>query len=188
MKVSLSLEEVATGVEKQINLTRQQGCATCNASGAAPGSQAEKCSTCGGVGQVQQVARTIFGQQMTVTACPNCGGEGTIVSSPCRDCNGEGRVRGRSSINVRIPAGVQEGNYIPLRGEGEIGIRGGASGDLLVFIEEKEHSHFQKKVMMLSYNYLWDLHKLLLDVKWRFLHYREKHFKDTFGYSSRSNI
>ena len=145
VKVSLSLEEVATGVEKQINLTRQQGCATCNASGAAPGSQAEKCSTCGGVGQVQQVARTIFGQQMTVTACPNCGGEGTIVSSPCRDCNGEGRVRGRSSINVRIPAGVQEGNYIPLRGEGEIGIRGGASGDLLVFIEEKEHSHFSRE-------------------------------------------
>ena len=144
IKVTLSLEEVATGVEKQINLTRQQGCNTCNASGAAEGSQAQKCSTCGGMGQVQQVARTIFGQQMTVTACPNCGGEGTIVSNPCSDCNGEGRVRARSNLNVRIPAGVQEGNYIPLRGEGEIGLRGGPAGDLLVFIEEEEHSHFSR--------------------------------------------
>jgi molecular chaperone DnaJ len=145
IKVILSLEEVATGVEKQINLTRQQGCNTCNSTGAADGSKAKKCSTCGGVGQVQQVARTIFGQQMTVTACPNCGGEGTIVSTPCSDCNGEGRVRARSNLNVRIPAGVQEGNYIPLRGEGEIGLRGGPAGDLLVFIEEKGHSHFSRE-------------------------------------------
>jgi molecular chaperone DnaJ len=145
IKVSLSLEEIAAGAEKQINLTRQQGCATCDSSGAASGSQVEKCGTCGGVGQVQQVARTIFGQQMTVTACPNCGGEGTTVSSPCSDCNGEGRVRARSNINVRIPAGVQEGNYIPLRGEGEIGIRGAPAGDLLVFIEEKEHDHFSRE-------------------------------------------
>jgi molecular chaperone DnaJ len=144
LKISLTLEEIMTGVEKQINLTRLEGCETCNASGAAPGAQKESCSTCGGVGQVQQVARTLFGQSMTVTACPTCGGEGSTVSARCSDCDGEGRVRGQTRLTVRIPAGVQEGNYIPLRGQGEAGPRGGPSGDCLVFIEEKEHAQFTR--------------------------------------------
>ncbi len=144
IKVQLSLEEIFTGVEKKINLSRLQGCETCAASGAAPGAKKETCSTCGGVGQVQQVARTLFGQQMTVVACPACGGEGSTVSKPCPDCRGEGRVRGQSTLTVRIPAGVQEGNYIPLRSQGEVGPRGGPSGDCLVFIEEKEHEHFTR--------------------------------------------
>ncbi len=144
IKVALSLGEIMTGVEKQINLTRFQGCETCRSTGAAPGASREKCSTCGGVGQVQQVARTLFGQQMTVTACPACGGEGSTVTERCDDCSGEGRVRGQTRLTVRIPAGVQEGNYIPLRGQGEVGPRGGQAGDCLVFIEEKEDAKFTR--------------------------------------------
>ncbi len=144
IKVSLSLAEIMTGVEKQINLTRFQGCDTCSSTGAAPGASREKCTTCGGVGQVQQVARTLFGQQMTVAACPACGGEGSTVSERCGDCSGEGRVRGQTRLTVRIPAGVQEGNYIPLRGQGEVGPRGGPAGDCLVFIEEKEDAKFTR--------------------------------------------
>lgn len=144
VKVALSLEEIVTGTEKQINLSRLQNCETCDATGAAPGATKETCSTCRGVGQVQQVARTLFGQQMTVTACPACNGEGSTVSDPCSDCRGEGRLRGQTRLTVRIPAGVQEGNYIPLRGQGEVGPRGGPAGDCLVFIEEQDHEHFTR--------------------------------------------
>jgi molecular chaperone DnaJ len=142
--VKLTLEEVAKGVEKKINLSRQQRCDTCGGSGAAPGSSRETCSTCGGVGQVQQVSRSFFGQSVTVTTCPTCEGEGSSISDPCTDCRGDGRVRGQTTLTVRIPAGVRSGNYIPLRGQGEIGPRGGAAGDCLVFIEEMDHEYFTR--------------------------------------------
>ncbi|MEW6749548.1 MAG: molecular chaperone DnaJ [Candidatus Latescibacterota bacterium] len=146
LKVSLqlTLEEIAAGVEKQIHLNRLQRCQTCEGSGAAPGSSKQTCGTCGGVGQVQQVTRSFFGQSVSITACPTCDGEGTVISSPCPDCRGEGRVRGRTTLTVRIPAGVRSGNYIPLRGQGEVGPRGGPPGDCLVFVEEKEHEHFTR--------------------------------------------
>jgi len=142
--VKLTLEEVAKGVEKKINLNRQQRCDTCSGSGAAPGSSRESCSTCGGVGQVQQVSRSFFGQSVTVTTCPTCEGEGSSISDPCPDCRGDGRVRGQTTLTVRIPAGVRSGNYIPLRGQGEVGPRGGAAGDCLVFIEEMDHDYFTR--------------------------------------------
>ena len=140
--IELTLEEIATGVEKKINLTRQQPCSTCDGSGAAPGSSKRTCDTCGGAGQVQQVSRSFFGQSISVTTCPACGGEGQLVSDPCRDCRGEGTVRDTSTITVKIPAGVAAGNYIPLRGAGDAGQRGGPAGDCLVFIEEREHDQF----------------------------------------------
>ena len=144
IKVSLTLEEIAAGVEKKIALTRLQRCSICEGSGAASGAARETCGTCGGQGQVQQVARTLFGQSMTVTACPTCEGEGQLIADPCRECGGEGRERGKTTLTVRIPAGVQEGNYIPLRGQGEVGRRGGPPGDCLVFIEEQEHKYFTR--------------------------------------------
>ena len=143
--LELGLEEVATGVEKKINLTRQQRCGVCDGSGATAGSGVETCATCNGMGQVQQVSRSFFGQSVTVTACPTCGGEGRTVSDPCRECSGEGRVRDKATITVKIPAGVSTGNYIPLRGQGDVGPRGGPAGDCLVFIEEKEHEHFARE-------------------------------------------
>ena len=144
IKVALTLEEIAEGVEKKIALTRLQRCGACDGSGAASGASRETCGTCGGQGQVQQVARTLFGQSMTVTDCPTCQGEGQLISDPCHECRGEGRERGQTTLTVRIPAGVQEGNYIPLRGQGEVGPRGGPSGDCLVFIEEEEHDYFTR--------------------------------------------
>ena len=142
IKVALTLEEIATGVEKNIALTRLQRCKSCEGTGAASGAGRKACSTCGGRGQVQQMARTLFGPSMTIVTCPTCEGEGQIVSNPCPECRGEGRERGQTTLPVRIPAGVQEGNYIPLRGQGEVGPRGGPAGDCLVFIEEKEHDYF----------------------------------------------
>ena len=142
IKVALTLEEIATGVEKNIALTRLQRCKSCEGTGAASRAGRKTCSTCGGQGQVRQMARTLFGPSMTVVTCPACDGEGHIVSNPCPECRGEGRERGQTTLTVRIPAGVQEGNYIPLRGQGEVGPRGGPSGDCLVFIEEKEHDYF----------------------------------------------
>ncbi len=145
ISLELTLEEVASGAEKKINLTRQQRCAPCDGSGGAPGSGSRTCGTCNGVGQVQQVSRSFFGQSVTVTACPTCGGEGRTVSEPCRECRGEGRVRDTSTITVRIPAGVTTGNYIPLRGQGDVGPRGGPPGDCLVFIEEQDHEYFSRE-------------------------------------------
>lgn len=142
--IELTLEEVARGVEKRVNLSRLVPCEACGGRGVAPGSSADTCETCGGMGQVQQVARSFFGQTVTVTDCPTCGGEGRVVRDPCRECKGEGRVRDRTSLTVRIPAGVTSGNYIPLRGQGDAGPRGGPPGDCLVFIEEKEHDLFQR--------------------------------------------
>ena len=144
LKVSLTLEEIATGVKKEINLNRLQRCDTCSGSGAASGSEKTTCSTCGGVGQVQQVARSLFGQTVTVTACPTCDGAGSVIRDPCPACDGDGRVRSTATMTVTIPAGVSEGNYIPLRGQGEAGPRGGPSGDSLVFIEEQEHEYFRR--------------------------------------------
>jgi molecular chaperone DnaJ len=143
--LELSLEEVTLGVEKKINLTRQQRCGVCDGAGAAPGADTETCGTCNGMGQVQQVSRSFFGQSVTVTACPTCSGEGKTITEPCRECAGEGRVRETASITVRIPAGVSTGNYIPLRGQGDVGPRGGPAGDCLVFIEEKEHDLFTRQ-------------------------------------------
>lgn len=143
--LELTLEEVALGVEKKINLNRQQACKVCDGGGAAPGSDTQTCGTCNGMGQVQQVSRSFFGQSVTVTACPTCSGEGKTVTDPCKECSGEGRVRDTASITVRIPAGVSTGNYIPLRGQGDVGPRGGPAGDCLVFIEELEHDQFTRQ-------------------------------------------
>ena len=145
LTVRLPLEQIALGVEKTIELSRLQRCSTCGGSGAAPGSDMRTCDTCNGMGQVQQVSRSFFGQSVSVTACPACGGEGKIVSSPCSACGGEGRSRDKTTLSVRIPAGVRSGNYIPLRGQGDVGPRGGPPGDCLVFIEEIEDGSFTRE-------------------------------------------
>jgi molecular chaperone DnaJ len=142
--IELTLEEIASGVEKKINLNRLQKCEVCGGSGAAVGGGKKTCTTCGGIGQVQQISRSLFGQSMRVTVCPTCSGEGSIVSSPCDECSGEGVRRRKATLTVRIPAGVSSGNYIPLRGQGDTGLRGGPPGDCLVYIDEKEHKFFDR--------------------------------------------
>ncbi|MDD5774246.1 MAG: molecular chaperone DnaJ [bacterium] len=144
IKLKLTLEEIAKGVEKTIKLDRLQKCDRCSGSGAEKGADSVTCPTCHGKGEVRQVTRSIFGQSISISACPKCYGEGKIIQKPCTQCKGQGRVSGESTITVNIPAGVMEGNYIPLRGKGNIGPRGGPSGDIIVIIDEKKHDFFER--------------------------------------------
>ncbi|MCI0330895.1 MAG: molecular chaperone DnaJ [candidate division Zixibacteria bacterium] len=145
VEIQLTLEEIAKGVEKTIKLKRMVPCEVCNGSGAERGSGRITCPQCKGAGEIRQVRQSIFGQMMTVTTCPRCKGEGQIIEKPCSNCGGEGRVRGTSTITVKVPPGVATGNYIPLRGQGDAGVRGGPSGDVYVFIEEEEHPIFKRQ-------------------------------------------
>lgn len=139
IRLKLTLEEIAFGTEKSIKIKRFKRCSTCSGKG---GSSLKRCPQCNGAGQVQQVSRSMFGQFVSVHPCGNCGGTGEVISQPCTTCSGSGRIEEQATISVKIPAGVSEGNYIPLRGEGNAGMRGGESGDLMVLIEEKPHERF----------------------------------------------
>jgi len=145
IRLKLTLEEIASGVEKTIKLKRMQKCPACNGTGADKGSHKKTCPKCQGTGEVKQVSRSMFGQFMSITICRNCGGEGEIIDKPCSTCGGEGRVKGESTITVKIPAGVATGNYIPIRGAGNVGPKGGPAGDVIVWIEEQEHPLFKRK-------------------------------------------
>lgn len=140
----LTLEEIAEGTQKKIKLTRMDTCDDCTGSGAKEGSQSTTCDVCGGTGQVRQATRSLFGQFVNVTTCPKCQGEGSMIQEPCPRCGGEGRTDKQVSLTVNIPAGVAEGNYIPLRGQGSVGRRGGPAGDCQVFIQEIEHDQFER--------------------------------------------
>jgi molecular chaperone DnaJ len=142
VKLKLTLEEIASGVEKKIRLTRMQACSTCKGSGARGPEGLTTCPTCQGSGEMRQVSQSIIGRFVNVTTCRTCGGEGRVVENPCPECAGQGRVRGTNTISVKVPPGVASGNYIPIRGQGNVGPHGGPAGDVVVFIEEKEHSHF----------------------------------------------
>jgi molecular chaperone DnaJ len=144
VKLKLTLQEIAEGVTKKIKLKKRDLCAACSGSGAAAGSRRMTCSVCGGSGQVKQVSRSVFGQFVNISVCRNCEGEGTIVEKPCTMCHGDGVVMGETMINVKVPAGVTTGNYIPLRGQGHASAHGGDAGDVIVIIEEKEDEIFER--------------------------------------------
>jgi molecular chaperone DnaJ len=142
VRVKLSLAEIATGVEKQIRVTKNVLCKTCHGSGAKDGAKPAQCETCQGTGQIKQVQRTILGQFVNVMECHVCDGEGTIVKDRCRDCAGSGVIKGSDTITVKIPPGVASGNYITVRGGGDMLGRGGRPGDLYVVIDEEEDDRF----------------------------------------------
>ena len=144
VRLPLALSEVATGTTKKLRIRRRTACAACAGLGARAGTQPSVCRDCGGRGQVQRVAQSLFGRVMTVTDCPSCGGAGRIVVDPCPDCRGEGVASAEETVSVKVPAGVSSGNYIPMRGLGDAGRRGGPSGDLYVVIEEQEDEIFQR--------------------------------------------
>ncbi|GAB4338590.1 MAG: molecular chaperone DnaJ [Calditrichia bacterium] len=142
VKLKLSLEEIATGVTKQLKIKKQVRCQTCSGSGLQAGAKPATCPTCQGSGEVRQVSQSIFGRVVNVTQCSRCGGSGSIITNPCETCRGEGRVHGEETIEVSVPAGASNGNYLQLRGKGNVGPNGGPAGDLIVIVEEKEHKFF----------------------------------------------
>lgn len=144
IELSLTLKEIALGTEKTIKIGVKDACEKCAGSGSADG-KSESCSQCHGTGQVRRVVQSLFGQMQSVAECPSCRGEGKIIKSKCSKCYGEGRVGKVKEINVKIPAGVEENQYIRIRGQGNVGPRGGAKGDILVLIREKHDDTFQRE-------------------------------------------
>jgi molecular chaperone DnaJ len=143
--VKLTLAEVATGVKKTVRFKAPDRCTVCEGSGAKPGTKPVQCSTCGGSGEVRRQTRSMFGQFVSVTACPTCAGEGVVVQEPCEVCRGEGRVRADKTVVVEIPAGVSSNNYLTLRGQGAAGPRNGPPGDLLVMLDIREDDRFERQ-------------------------------------------
>ncbi len=141
VRLKLTLEEVAGGVEKKIRVRHLRACGDCEGRG---GSGETPCVQCAGRGQVRQVQQSFFGQFVNIAPCPRCHGEGRTMKERCRTCDGEGRVSESETIAVKVPAGVATGNFIPLRGMGDAGPRGGPAGDLIVLIEEKPHPVFDR--------------------------------------------
>ncbi len=144
LRVSLKLDfiDILNGTEKTIKIKRNENCKTCDGSGAKQGTRPTQCKQCGGSGQVRQVRQSFFGQSVIVTDCPLCQGTGEFIENPCSSCNGSGIRRETVSIKVRIPKGVESGNYMTLNEQGNKGGKGIQPGDLLVFFEEKPHEYF----------------------------------------------
>lgn len=143
-KVTLSFEEAAKGVTKEIEVERMEKCETCKGTGAKPGTNVKTCSTCNGTGQIQSYQNTILGRIATSRPCQNCHGEGTIIETPCPECRGKKNVRKKVKISVKIPAGIDNGQAISLKGQGQPGEKGAPAGDLHVVISVRPHKIFTR--------------------------------------------
>ena len=143
--VEIAFEEAAFGIEREIQINRLDNCSTCKGSGAKPGTNPTTCKHCNGSGQIQYKQSSPFGQFVNVKACDVCRGEGKIIAEPCHTCNGKGKVKNSVKIKINIPAGIDDGQTISLRGEGEPGIKGGPSGDLYINVRVRAHSLFQRQ-------------------------------------------
>ena len=144
VRVKLTLEEIAKGVEKEISIEKSVPCSECGGKGAKNSSDIKTCPGCNGTGQVQRVVNSFLGQTVTYSTCQQCGGEGKIISNPCRSCGGTGLVRKRETIKVKIPAGVEAGMQLTIQGEGHAAKNNGINGDLLVVIEEQAHPDLKR--------------------------------------------
>ncbi|MFA5833970.1 MAG: molecular chaperone DnaJ [Bacteroidota bacterium] len=142
IRLKLTLEEISAGVEKKLKIKKWKSCATCSGNGAKPGSSKSSCPQCQGTGELRQVSRSMFGQFVNISACAFCGGTGQIIKEKCHTCDGEGREQGESTIKINVPAGVTEGNYMTLQGQGNAGRRGGHAGDVIVEFTEEKHDSF----------------------------------------------
>ena len=154
VKLKLNFEEMAKGANKTIKIKKYVKCTTCSGSGAKDKNSVQTCGSCRGSGQVKRVQNTFLGQMQTVTTCPTCNGDGTTITVKCNSCKGEGRVYGEETVSIDIPAGVQDGMQLSISGKGNVGERGGSSGDLIVQIEEEPHAQLQRDGL----NVAFDLH------------------------------
>ncbi|MBQ8811654.1 MAG: molecular chaperone DnaJ [Bacteroidales bacterium] len=151
VRVKLTLEEIAKGVEKEISIEKSVPCSECGGKGAKNSSDIKTCSACNGTGQVQRVVNSFLGQTVTYSTCQQCGGEGKVITNPCRSCGGTGLVRKRETIKVKIPAGVEAGMQLTIQGQGHAAKNNGINGDLLVVIEEQEHPNLKREGNNLYY-------------------------------------
>lgn len=143
--IDLTFEEACFGVEKDITITHMEHCADCKGTGAAPGTSPVTCTACHGTGQVKTVQRTPLGNFQSVRTCDVCGGKGTVIKETCTSCGGKGNVRKSKKLKVKIPAGINNGQQIPIRGNGDAGTNGGPAGDLLLNIRVKNHKLFVRQ-------------------------------------------
>jgi molecular chaperone DnaJ len=143
-RVRLSFEEAVFGVEKEVEVTRNERCSICDGSGAEPGTHPITCKTCNGSGEVRQVQQTFLGSMVQVGTCPTCGGRGKMIENPCRNCRGSGLERMTRKLKVKIPAGVDHGNQIRMVGEGEPGTNGGPHGNYYLEIDIAPHKFFKR--------------------------------------------
>jgi molecular chaperone DnaJ len=145
IRLQIDLREATFGAEREITVETAVRCETCHGDGAQPGTGTRRCDVCGGSGEVQHVQRSFLGQVMTTRPCSACRGYGSVIEHPCVQCSGEGRVRSRRSLTIRVPAGVDTGTRIQLAGEGEVGVAGGPPGDLYVEIVVAQHPSFIRR-------------------------------------------
>lgn len=145
VKVPVTLEEVCSGAAKRVRIAVLDSCGECRGTGAAGGAQPSSCPDCGGAGQQRRVQRSVFGDLVSVVTCRRCRGEGAVVVDRCRECRGEGRVRVQRQVRVDVPPGVSSENYITLRGEGNVGRRGGTRGDIVVLLDVQEDERFTRE-------------------------------------------
>ena len=142
--VILTFEEAAHGCAKKVTLNRQQTCPDCNGNGCAPGTSPETCTECGGRGYVVTQQRTPFGVMQSQQPCPHCGGRGTIIKNPCKTCRGTGKTSARKTLEVKVPAGIDDDQNIALRGQGDAGTNGGPAGDVIVHVTVKPDAVFER--------------------------------------------
>jgi molecular chaperone DnaJ len=145
IRLEIDLQEAVFGSERELNVDTAVTCPTCHGSCCQPGTSPRTCDVCGGRGQVQRVARSFLGQVMTTAPCPACGGYGTVIPDPCLECSGEGRVRSRRTLTIKVPPGVDTGTRIQLAGQGEVGQAGGPPGDLYVEVGVRPHEHLTRR-------------------------------------------
>jgi len=142
--LNLTFEEAVFGVEKEVSITRNEKCSDCGGNGAKAGTTPKTCDKCGGSGQIKVQRNTAFGSFASMSTCDKCGGHGQIISEPCKTCHGSGKQRKNRKIKVNIPGGVDTGNVMPLRGQGEQGEKGGPAGDLYINIRVAAHKSFKR--------------------------------------------
>jgi molecular chaperone DnaJ len=160
VKLKMTYEELVKTTQKTIKVKKYIICKTCNGNGAKDSASIQNCGTCQGSGQVRRVQQTFLGNMQTVTTCPTCNGAGTSIVNKCTACKGDGRIFGEDTINIDVPAGVQDGMQMSVGGRGNAGERGGAAGDLLVLIEEEKHAELSRE----GNNVLYDLNISFPDV------------------------
>lgn len=154
VRVKLNLAEVAKGAEKKIKVRKSVACSHCNGTGAEGGSSYSTCTTCNGTGAVTRITNTMLGRMQTQSACPDCQGEGKIITKKCTHCNGEGITQQEEVITINIPAGVSEGMQLSMSGKGNAARRGGVNGDLLIVVEEEQHPELIRDENDLVFNLL----------------------------------